>query len=320
MDLENELQKSFTPEQLEEEIEQKIKSFHGFLTREVAIKLIGKEKGLLKQEDKTYKLSEIPKGEKKINFGARIKKIWPIATYSSGKQSRVVEVQDESGSQTLILWNQDVDIAKKLRLNDEILVKGAYEKSGELHLGYSGNVEVTKKAGFADLGSLDENSTVHVRGTIVRIEGYDEFVQVNGIKKGFSFIISNGSERRCVVFQGVDRAEKLQVGDEIVIEGGIVRTGVIEIEDSARILFRRPCEMLIGEVGKIECDGDKLVVEVEGKEIIFDRINGLKFIGVRELADDISLSTVVKLKKSALLNSRIAIKIEQKNDEIVIRD
>jgi len=72
MDIETELLKSMETAELEEKIAGKIESFHGFLTREVALRLIAKEKGLLKENEIVCKLSEIPKGARKVNFNFHI--------------------------------------------------------------------------------------------------------------------------------------------------------------------------------------------------------------------------------------------------------
>jgi hypothetical protein len=332
MDLEAELLKSASKEELERQIGERIKSFHGFLTREVAIRLIAKEMGLLRSEDRAFRLGEIPKGEKRIAFTAKIRKIWPIAAYSSGKRSRVVEVEDETGAKPLVLWNEDVELAKTLRTKDEISVRGAYEKGGELHLGYSGKIDVSDKAGFTDLAELKESETVHVRGFVSSVEGEDGFIREGRMARGFSFILSDGkNERRCVIFQGRDRAERLSSGDEIIVEGGSVKNGNIEIDSQTRLLSRRPKDMLLGTITKLETRNrepetsgrrsageGELVAEIDGREIALDRENALRFLGIH-VAEDISLSTVVALKKDTLLNSRIALRIEEKDGQIVVR-
>jgi hypothetical protein len=308
-------------EELEGEVSAKIKSFHGLLTREVALRLIAKEKGLLKEEEKDYRLADIPKGAKRFGFSAIVKKVWPMATYSSGKRSRVVEIIDESVTtgRPLVLWNDDVELAKSLRSKDEIRVKGAYERSGELHLGYGGVLEVTRKAAFSSLAELNDGETVHLRGAISAIEGHDTFIRDGRKARGFSFMLSDGrNERRCLVVDGTDRAERLKVGDEALIEGANTSNGNIEIGASTRLLVRRAGEMLLGEVRKLWCDGETLRVDVEGKEVALGRESALRFLDVL-VADDISLSTVVNLKKESLLNTRIAVKIEERDGQILVR-
>lgn len=305
MDLEAELLKIIDSDDLEVEIKQKINSFHGFLTREAAIRLIAKEHGLLKE--KVYRLAEIPKESKKVSFSATVKKIWPAAAYSSGKQSRVVEVHDDI-SMPLILWNDDVRLAEGLRSGDRIMVKGAYEKNGELHLGYSGKLKIDERAAFVPLDELIDGENVHVRGKINRVEGYDAFVHGINTSKAFSFIITDGTnERRVVIWENTERGERLKDGDEVIIEDGLVNNGNIDLSSDARILARR--NTVIGEVTRFDYEGDRLFVTIGGKEMELDRRNALRLMKV-DVADDIDLSTVATLKKDSILNSKIAVKIE----------
>lgn len=308
MDLEVELLKILEKEELEKTIKEKIKSFHGLLTREVAMRLLAKERGLLKEEEKKYRLAEIPKNEKKVGFSVHIKKIWQVAEYSSGKKSRVVEVEDETAVKPLVLWNDDVELVKGLRVRDEITVKGAYERSGELHLGYSGSIVVANKASFSDLAEMEEGEIVHLRGVVSAVEGNDKFI-INGKQTpGFSLMISNGKmERRCVIFEGLDRAKKIELDDEIIIEGAIVKNGNVEINADARLLVRRIKNMLIGTVKKMECVGEKLHVEVGERKVTFDRENALRFFNI-QIAEDIMLSTITELKEGVILNTKVAIK------------
>ncbi|MFH0737561.1 MAG: hypothetical protein V1827_02610 [Candidatus Micrarchaeota archaeon] len=311
MDLEAELLKSLTKDQLEERIGGAVSSFHGLLTREVAVRLIAKEMGLLKSEDKTFRLGEIPRAQKRVCFCADVRKVWPTALYPSGKRSRVVEVEDGTGYKPLVLWNDDVDLAKGLRAKDAISVKGAYEKGGELHLGYSGNLEVTSKAAFSDLSGLEDGEGIHLRGVVSSIEGRDTFVRGGRTVPGFSFMLTDGkAERRCVIIEGLGRADRLERGDEIIIENADAKNGGVEIDSHARMLSRRAKDMLIGKISALECVGDGLAVEVGGKKAAFGREGALRFLGV-QAAGDISLSTVVQLKKDELINSKIAVKLGQ---------
>lgn len=310
MDPEAELLKSLTNEELDAAVEEKIESFHGFLTREAALRLIAKERGLLKTEEKEWKLASIPKGERKVSFSAKVRRIWPVATYSSGKRSRVVEVEDDTGRMPLILWNDDVELARGLRTGDSVSVKGAYEKGGELHLGYSGSLSVVEKAAFTDLGELKDNDFAHMRGFVGRIEGRDRFVRGADTEPGFSFILSDGkSERRCVIFRGLQRGAALKEGDEVIIENALMRQGVVEIGETSRMLARRKQDMIAGEITKLEADGEALVAEIGGRELVFERANALRLLGA-EAAEDIALSTVATLKKGSLLNSRIALRLK----------
>lgn len=335
--MEAELLKSMSRDELEGLVAGKIQSFHGLLTREVALRLIAKEKGVLRDEEREYALAGIPPGAKKIRFTAAVRKIWPAVTYSSGKRSRVVEVTDaEHGTggtkpetvKPLVLWNEDVELAKGLRTRDRIAVRGAYEKGGELHLGYSGAMEVVHKAPFTPLDSLEEGREAHIRGVISAIEGHGSFVRNGRTVRGFSFTVSDGnSERRCVMLEGLGRADRLKVGDEVLIEDAVVSRGNIDLS-AGRLLTRRKSEMLLGRIMRLDVRGgpgqgaggaapETLLLDVEGRELVLDRESALRLMGV-EAAPDIALSTVVSLKKDFLINSRIALRVSQKEGRAVI--
>jgi len=350
MEIEELLLKTIPKDELERQIEAKVKSFFGLLTREAAMRLIAKDNGLLKEEEKEYPtLADIPDGAKRFGFQAQVKKIWPIAEYSSGKRSRVVEIKDlgDEGkvdeskgdgltTKPLILWNDDIALSKGLRARDHILVKGAYERGGEIHLGYSGKLDIVKKAGFSDLEALEDGTSVHVAGVIGRIEGHDSFVSNGRTRRGFSFFLSDGkSERRCIIFEMPERGERLKAGDEAIIENADVHKGTIEIGPDSRCLSRRKSAMLLGEVESIGCveakrtggkdeggknsEGDMMVMRIIGreKEALLDRKNALKLMGV-SIAPDITLGTVIALKKGEILNSRLALRIEEKEGRIIV--
>jgi hypothetical protein len=319
MELEAELLKSLSEEELEQEVKLKIASFHGLLTREVALRLIAKEKGLISQKEESYSLGEVPKGARKVGFKARVKKIWPVMTYSSGKCSQVAEVKDETGEMPLIFWNKDTELVKDLRAKDWISVSGAYEKSGELHFGYGGKLEVEEKAGFSDLGQLDDNETVHLKGTISKVEGYDRFVRNGRTSMAFSFIVSNDKiDRRAVIWEKVERGERLKEGDEVMMEGAHVTRGDIDLDMASRIKIRRKDNMLMGVLTSLECEGDGLVAAIGERTVPLDRKNALRLMDAK-VADDIELSTVVELKRGSLLNNKIAVKIEEKDGQILVR-
>jgi hypothetical protein len=319
MDYESLLLESLSKEQLEEQVALKVSQFHGLLTRDVAMKLIAREKGLLKaEEEKKVPISAIPKGGKRISIEATVRKIWPVADYSSGKRSRVVEMEDGTGTVPLILWNEDVKLANGLRTKDSVLVRGAYEKGGELHLGYSGMLELKSRSPFSKLDSLAPGEFHHVQGFVSRVHGFDRYVSGTSAMPGFSFNISDGSKEVQVVIWGrPERGRVLQSGDEIIIESALEKDNRLELSEDARLLVRRKERMLLGKVESMEADGDSLKVAVGGKTASFGREDALRFMGV-ELAQDIKLTTAVTLKKNAMVNKSVAVRVKEKDGRTIV--
>jgi len=318
MDYEPLLLEKISKDQLEELIAEKIAKFHGLLTREVAIKLIAREKGLLDEENKKVTISELGKGGKGLIIEAKVKKVWPIVNYRSGKKSRVVEIEDSTGSIPLVLWNDDIELAVRFRSGDAVRVKAAYSKNNELHLSYSGTMELIERAGFTDLGALPQGQFVHAAGFVTRIEGHDRYLSGKSSKLGYSFFLSDKrNEVRVVIWGNPDRGKSLQLGDEVIIEGALVDNERLELSEDARLMVRRKERMLLGKLESMDLEGQLLKVKVGGKEGVLDRQNALKFMGLN-LADDISLSAALTLKKSYLLNTNVSARTRIDNGRTII--
>ncbi len=323
------LLQSLSKEQLEEQVAGKIGQFHGLLTREVAMKLLVREKGLYKEdEEKKVTLAGIPKGGKKLLVEASVRKIWPVAGYGSGKKSRVVEITDATGSAVLVLWNEDVKLANGLRTKDVVLVKGAYERNNELHLGYSGTLELKERTPFSRLDSLAPGQYHHVQGFVSRVQGLDRYVSGTSAKAGFSFYLSDSvHEVQVVIWGRPERGRSLQQGDEVIIEGALEKDGRLELSEDARLLVRRKERMLLGKVESMEAGTDAgagagrepetMKVRVAGKPAVFARDDAMRFLGV-ELAPDILLTTAVSLKKNVMLNSSVAVRVKEEGGRTLV--
>jgi len=296
MDMEEELQAKLGEEGLEERIGETIEAYHGLLNRKAAIRVIARSEGLIAEEKAERKLSQIPSGARKLIIRARVRKVHPTFEYRSGKRSRVLEIEDDSGSRPLVLWNQDTLKADDLRSGDELLVKGAYERNGEVHFGYSASLAISKKAPVLDPGHVPESGLVHVRGRI-RMEG-DGSLSLEG----------EGGSCRIAFKHDAARVERLEEGDELLLEGAIARDGELEVVEGTRVLWRREREMLIGKVERLEAHDGLLEAEVGGRKALFGRDDAMRFLGVKA-AEDITLETLVSIRGKDILNKPIALRV-----------
>ncbi|NYZ77236.1 hypothetical protein H0O02_02885, partial [Candidatus Micrarchaeota archaeon] len=134
----------------------------------------------------------------------------------------------------------------------------------------------------------------------------------------FVFLLSDGSnEIECAITKDVHRGNALKEGDEAMVEGAIVREGRAEIGEHSRIFIRRKEKILMGRILDMGCSDDMMRVVVGSEKLEFDRENALRFMGV-SIADDIALRTVVTLKKDALLNTNVSMKVTRQNGKIII--
>ncbi|MEK6978695.1 MAG: hypothetical protein AABW86_00595 [Candidatus Micrarchaeota archaeon] len=261
-----ELLKTMDKVELEEEINKKISSFNGLLTRDIALKMIAREKGI-------YKSDLTGSGSRDSVINAALCRILPEENYRTGKRSRAMEIKDSDGKiRTLRLWNDDVILFAKLRVGDEITISGAYEKNGILNLGYSGKVSISKSASFAniaDLKPLPENSSVSISGEVISLNP--------GV-----FEVSDGVSS-VSVFGNTQTTQIIAVGDKVILENALTESGNLCFSDNSRLLVKKPKATGAG----MSAMGRKEILESMGLKV----------------ADDITLETIVNLKKSSLSNA-----------------
>jgi len=297
------LKEKFSEQQIEEMAEEKIKAFYGLLTREVALKLIAQEQGLLKEEAKRYAIKDIPKGGRRLRVIGKITRIHPLKEYASGKRSRTLVLTDNGDSIRFALWNEDTDLLMRLKTGDLVEVEEAYEKNGELHLSYRGKLQMVEAAEFLPLEKVAKSEgPVTVRSVVQEIEGEKTYMRDGGERSFFSFFIGD-PKIRCMVWDGMDRARSLEKGDEIILENARPRNGELHVNAASRILIKKQNGGILKEM---ECEDETVRVRVGERQLTLDREKGLRLLGV-EAAPDVALATIVRLKKHALLDRYIVI-------------
>ncbi|MEM2908838.1 MAG: hypothetical protein QW590_03165 [Candidatus Bilamarchaeaceae archaeon] len=295
MTLEKELLSLMTKEKLEEAINEKIKNFHGFLTREVALKLLAAERGVLKREIK--QIADIKPGARSISISGTVSSVYPVIRYKSGKCSRRIRISDSTGNVDLMLWNEDANEAASIKSGDEIEVRNAYEKNGTIRLGYSGYFKITKRAEFTPLAELEnfKGKRIHVRSFISKIIGRT--------RSSFVFRVSDGQvEIECLLPSWDRRGAQLEEKREVIIENGFFDGERIQLDDSTRLLLRKK-KIIVGIVRDIKETEEGIEVTMDEKKVVLNRELAYKFLDAKA-AEDIKLATIISLKKDAILDHK----------------
>lgn len=301
-------------QQIEEAVAEKIDSFHGFLSREVALKLIAKEKGLLKEEERFYKIKDIPDDAKKISLVAKVEKVLPEVTYPSGKHSRSVLLSDETGTINLKLWEEGMALCSRLRTGSSITIRNAYERFGDLNLGYKGTIELENSNNYTKLDSIINeviDGPVHVYATVSKVDGPDA-------NSHFVFYVSdNKTEIKCIIRGATERGKKMSETDLVIIDNAKVENGKLILSTDSRLLLKRQKNLISGKIDGLGEDGANLWVEIGGKRYSLDRQNAFKFLNLT-LSDDISLETVTQLKRDSLVGTTANIRVREANGSFLI--
>lgn len=239
---------------LEEQLEKKQDEFAGLLTRQDAMELIAREKGIApaKREEKaTTALSEVKPGEQ-VCARARVWHVFATKHFSkktpfgerTGKVRNLL-VKDATGEATVVLWGKDAEWPELVGLHRNSIVElsGAASKLGtrgmELHSSLTTRLTLSPNeeglpacpAKMLTPAQLSEGQQdVDVKGTISRVGRKSEFTRVKKTgetEKSHVFdcwLEAGGKQVRLVAWDSNALfLAGAATGDCVTLEGGSVK-------------------------------------------------------------------------------------------------
>ncbi|MBR0270947.1 MAG: replication protein A [Methanobrevibacter sp.] len=174
-----------------------------------------------------------------VNIIARITRIPPVRSYTKNeKEGKVasLELQDESGTISYTLWNNNVDLIESLDLNDgdtvKILQAQVRERNDEKSLSHwdgriiKGDFDVPDFVHeFSEIGDLDDgDSDIAIIGVVTKIQDIRKFKRKSDNSEGqlrnFNITDDTGSIR--VTLWGESADIEIKKGDIVKLIGGNV--------------------------------------------------------------------------------------------------
>ena len=174
-----------------------------------------------------------------VNVIARITRIPPIRSYNkNGKDGKVgsLELQDESGTISYTLWNNNVDLIESLDLNDgdtvKILQAQVRERNDEKSLSHwdgriiKGDFDVPDFIHeFSKIGDLDDgDSDIAIIGVVTKIQDIRKFKRKSDNSEGQlrNFTITDDTNSIRVTLWGDTADLNINKGDIVKLIGGNV--------------------------------------------------------------------------------------------------
>lgn len=309
--------------ELEEAIENKIKDFHGLLTKDAAMRILAIEHGLIKKQENTddyIKIKQIKSEQRGINLKARINRIFDTTILPSGKKYRDMQINDESGPLKLRFWEDDVSFFSKIKIGDELQINNAYEKMGNLNLGYEGEVKIIHKVPFDKINALKEGAIANVKVEISRITGEENRSKNGSNFKVFIFDVKDETGQiPIVIWDHINRFAAIKEKDQLIIQSALFKGNELHVSSATRLLYKSS-DIISGTLQELEAITDQgnefLKIKIADKAIQMDRTNALKFFKIN-LSKDIKLATVVQIKKDHLINNSFSLKGKEQQDLFV---
>ena len=290
-------------EKYEQCLEGKIAEFGHLLTRRAAIRLLCKENGI--DTEKKIVLSASATESLPFSFSGKVDRIFPVQTFASGERCVRLHLSDELGQGTLVLWGPQTSLVEGgISIGDEVECKGAYFRSGEIHLGREGKITHAKKYPVTAVGKLTAglcNTEGEVREVFLDYEYTDK--KTGGEKKMASFLLCDKESegcRRVVVWSAPEGTPKPAEGDTLLLENVVFKNGEVHFNSFSRMVRKISAEEKSGKLGQVGVSGGKVTFEI-GKESFSCSIDeALSLLGIKKVPEGVEPSTILAIKSAGL--------------------
>ncbi|MFH1403924.1 MAG: OB-fold nucleic acid binding domain-containing protein [Candidatus Altiarchaeota archaeon] len=220
---------------------------HGLLSDYGAVYAVAKEYGLdlSETEIKVTKLDSLTPSSP-VTVAGRVKTVFSAREFqrkdgSTGRFASVIIV-DETGESRIVLWDQNTEAVKKLRIGDILLVRNGYAKDNqgalEIHAGNLSNLAINPSNLQVSLPEIEE--TVDEIGSLTAgMPSINLVCRVNSYYPPTEFSRSDGSTGKRASFIGEDKSGTLRVvlwdnaaeaeiaeGDFVKLENAYTRSGL----------------------------------------------------------------------------------------------
>lgn len=175
-------------EEVEEKIKSKLSELSGLISEEGAAHIIANELNVKAiAPDAPVTVDKIAAGMRNIELVGKARAVYEVREFSNERRSGKVGnflIMDQTGTSRIVLWNDQADMIKELKVGDVVRMKGLYSRTNngrvELHLGTDGTLEINPEGVEIDVDVENVASARPDAQTkpIAELSGADQNVQV----------------------------------------------------------------------------------------------------------------------------------------------
>lgn len=188
-------------EDIEKKIIEKQQELSNLVSKEGAAYIIAKELGIdifPKQEKRRLEVKNIVPMIRSLNMNARVVSVFPVKEFESkGRKGKVASVilGDQTGTIRLTLWDQQTEIAEKLKPGMAVEIFGGYTREGgtgmaEIRLSQRGGIKIVQDSELPEVESmrkqaskntiyeLKEGESAEIRAAVVQLFETNFFYEV----------------------------------------------------------------------------------------------------------------------------------------------
>lgn len=224
--------------------------------------------------------------------------------------------------------------ANGISMGDEIECRGAYVRSGEIHLGREGGMVAAKKFPATQVGKLTAG-VCNVEGIVGELEPDYHYVdkKTGGKKKMSSFQLceeppdrdagrdagAGGREhagapgvacRRVVVWSSPEGTPAVEQGDALLLENVQFKSGEIHFNSFSRMVKKTSADELSGKVESVAVEGGAAVFAIGKSEFRLPLADALVLLGMAKVPQGVLPSTLLSIKAQSCIGRRAIYHLE----------
>lgn len=303
-ELEEKLQRKLA-EKYEERVAGKISDFGGLLTRRAAIRLLCKENGI--DTERKIHLAEAASETLPFSFSGRVDRIFPVQSFASGEKCVRLHLSDRSGGGTLVLWNSQSSLVEgTVSTGDELECKGAYSRSGEIHLGREGTITVAKKSLLTPIGKLTAGAC-STEGAVLEVEPDYHYLdkKTGGEKKMSSFQLCQGDDcRRVILWSAPEGTPNVEEGDSLLLENVTFKNGELHFNSFSRMVRKVSAREKSGKVESAEIVEEEALFRIGKSEFRMSVLDALALLGIRTVPQGVQPSTMLSIRLQTVVGKK----------------
>ncbi|MCX6772247.1 MAG: hypothetical protein NTV88_00550 [Candidatus Micrarchaeota archaeon] len=292
-------------EKYDSSVEGKIAEFGGLLTRRAAIRLLCKENGI--DTEKKIVLSAAVAESLPFSFSGKVDRIFPVQIFASGERCVRLHLSDVGGQGTLVLWGSQTSLIDgEISIGDEIECKGAYVRSGEIHLGREGKITHAKKFQITPIGKLAAgicSTEGEVREIFLDYDYTDK--KTGAAKKMASFLLcAKGSENclRVVMWSAPQGTPKPVEGDFLLLENVVFKNNEAHFNSFSRMVRKVSAQEKTGEIVSVNMDvgGEGAIFRIGKESFALPISEALALLGIKKVPEGVEPATILAIKSEGM--------------------
>lgn len=231
-------------------------------------------------------------------------------------------IKDETGETSVICY--DAQILKDLMLGSTIRIINGLCKYSKIYINKKTKINILKSPSLSTIKEMinKKKGRFYLKGTVVSKPEYVPYNIKGKSENILTFKVADTTGTATVTVWKKCKFD-LKEGCKIRLENIDYYNDEIHITKNSRVvIIHCPSEEneVVGEFSEIYIENDSIYGLFEGRKVIIPKQQILKLFNIDVFPSDLSLYTLIELKKRDLLKKTLSLVLDEKDGDIYVTD